>query len=288
MDDLQFDLKEICDRNRDGSYATQANRLSSLNAMAADLKDMGYRNMSAQSLKPKHVEALVEKWKGNELSEGTIKNRMAHLRWWADKVNKSSVIARDNTHYGIANRVFVTNISKSAELTEKALNNISDPYLRVSLELQREFGLRREEALKINPSWANQKEHLRLKDSWTKGGRPRTIPIRTESQREIMTRAQSLAGRGSMIPANRSYIQQLRLYEKQTSMAGLSKMHGLRHQYAQSRYEELTGFKAPAAGGPSASELSEEQKSIDNAARLIISQELGHNREQITAVYLGR
>jgi len=26
-------------------------------------------------------------------------------------------------------------------------------------------------------------------------------------------------------------------------------MHGLRHQYAQTRYEELTGWKNPKAGG---------------------------------------
>ena len=44
----------------------------------------------------------------------------------------------------------------------------------------------------------------------------------------------------------------------------------------------------PAAGGPSAKQLSPEQKAVDREARLTISRELGHEREQITAVYLGR
>ena len=65
-------------------------------------------------------------------------------------------------------------------------------------------------------------------------------------------------------------------------------MHGLRHAYAQNRYEELTGWQAPAAGGPNAKTLTAEQREADRQARLTISRELGHEREQITAAYLGK
>jgi len=65
-------------------------------------------------------------------------------------------------------------------------------------------------------------------------------------------------------------------------------MHGLRHAYAQRRYEELTGWRSPVAGGPSSRSLTQEQKEQDREVRLIISRELGHEREQVTAVYLGR
>jgi hypothetical protein len=61
-----------------------------------------------------------------------------------------------------------------------------------------------------------------------------------------------------------------------------------RHQYAQERYRELTGWSAPAVGGPRSRELTREQKAIDREARLTISSELGHEREQVTAIYLGR
>ena len=67
-----------------------------------------------------------------------------------------------------------------------------------------------------------------------------------------------------------------------------AKAHGLRHAYAQSRYRELTGRAAPAAGGAHSPALSAEEKAGDRKARLTISRELGHEREQITAVYLGR
>ena len=41
----------------------------------------------------------------------------------------------------------------------------------MSLELQQAFGLRREEAMKFQPSFADQGDHIRLKGSWTKGGK---------------------------------------------------------------------------------------------------------------------
>ena len=53
-----------------------------------------------------------------------------------------------------------------------------------------------------------------------------------------------------------TYVQHLKIYERHTVNAGLHKMHGLRHAYAQRRYEELTGRPAPAAGGATAKELS--------------------------------
>jgi hypothetical protein len=102
----------------------------------------------------------------------------------------------------------------------------------------------------------------------------------------VLQRAHQLAGQGSLIPADRNYIQHLRVHERQTANAGLSKLHGLRHAYAQRRYEELTGWKAPTAGGPVTKALSPGQKVMDRVARRTISQELGHIREQMTSVYL--
>jgi len=92
--------------------------------------------MQARSLKPKHVEALVERWRAKALSPGTIKNRMAELRWRAEKIGKQGVIARDNDRYGIAERTYVTNESRARALSSGDLAKVSDPYSRLSLKLQ--------------------------------------------------------------------------------------------------------------------------------------------------------
>ena len=186
----------------------------------------------------------------------------------------------------LAERRYVTNISKARELGT-GLEQVTDAHVRMSLQLQAAFGLRREEAIKFQPSYADRGDHIALKGSWTKGGRERTVPITTTEQRDALHAAHRLAGTGSLIPANKTYIQQRHVYDGQCKAAGLSHMHGLRHQYAQSRYETLTGRPPPAAGGPLATELSPTQRIEDRHARQIISRELGHERVQITAIYLG-
>ncbi len=288
MRDLNYDLKRLGDRNRDGSFATRANRARMLSLIADQLYTLGYRKLRATDLKGRHVNALVTAWQQQGLAPGTIKNRMAALRWWAEKVGRAWVLARDNTHYGIPDRQYVTNVSKALTLHQTDLTKVRDPYVRLSLELQRSFGLRREEAIKCQPAAADRGDRLVLKASWTKGGKAREIPIRTAAQRAILDQAHRLAGRGSLIPADRTYIQHLKVYERHTANAGLHKLHGLRHAYAQERYQELTSRVAPAVGGPTSMELTPVQKAQDRTTRVMISRELGHEREQITTMYLGR
>ena len=169
MRDLNHDFKNLCQRNRDGSLATQHDRESILSLIAKQLDEDGFRHLRASGVRAKHVEHLVERWHTEEIAPETFKNRMSALRWLAEKIDKQNIVARENASYGIAERRYVSNVSKAHELDA-----------------------------------------------------------------------------------------------------------------------ELTGWKAPAAGGPTSKQLSPEQKRIDREARLTISRELGHEREQITAVYLGR
>ena len=288
MRDLNYQLKQLCKRNRDGSYATQANRAWLLSQMANQLHELGYRGMGVRSLKPKHVLALIEFWDRQGLSIGTRKNRLAALRWWAGKVGKVSVMARSNSTYGIGSRSYVAKATKAKALDEAKLERISDPYTRLSIRLQAAFGLRREEAIKFQPSYGIRKGHIALKSSWTKGGRARKILVTNDAQRILLEEVSAFAGNGSLIPPELRYVQQLRRYERQLRNVGLENLHGLRHAYAQRRYGELTGWDAPAAGGPASKSLGPDQRALDRGAREIIAKELGHARETISAVYLGR
>ena len=220
MRDLNHDFKNLCQRNRDGSFATQHDRESILTLIANQLDEDGFRHLRATGVRSKHVEHLAERWHAEEISAGTFKNRMSALRWLAE-----NIVARDNAAYGIAERRHVTNVSKAHELDADKLAAVADPHTALSLRLQEAFGLRREESIKLRPIWADRGDVLHLKASWTKGGKERDIPIRTEAQRELVQEAK---------------------------------------------------------------QLSADQKVIDRQARLTISRELGHEREQITAVYLGR
>ncbi len=288
MKDLNYQLSKLCRENRDGGFSTQATRSRLLDLIANQLLALGFRRMQSTSLKPKHIDALLAKWREQGISVGTLKNRLSALRWWAKKVNKSSIIARDNAVYGIGKLTCVAKESKALELDDKKLSAISDSYVKLSIRLQAAFGLRREESIKFSPSYAIQDDHIKLKSSWTKGGRARTVPIRNDEQRQLLAEIKALVKGDSLIPAQLNYVQQLNRYQRQIRSAGFTKLHGLRHAYAQQRYLELTSWKAPVAGGPTSKQLTPEQLAPDYEARAIVSSELGHARVEIAAVYLGR
>lgn len=274
--------------HRENSFATQAVREDGLRLAARQLAEHFRDLRDPQHLKPKHITHVIEQWQAEKLSVGTIKNRVSHLRWLADKIGKQNIIPRDNAVLGIERRVYVTNQSKALTVAKDVFAAAKSEFVRASLRLQAAFGLRRAESIKIQPGWADQGEKLRLKGSWCKGGKPREVPIRTGEQRAALDEAKRIAGGASLIPQDRKYVAQLSAWQREVSALGLSKTHGLRHAYAQARYQELTGWASPAAGGPTSKALSGEQRDRDQLARLQISRELGHEREQITAVYLGR
>ena len=288
MRDLNYQLKQLCQRNKDGSFSTRANRERRLSLTANQLQTLGFRNLNASNLKPKHVYALVKNWQAQNLSAGTIKNRMTDLRWLAEKLNIKSVIASSNDYYGIDQRVYVTNISKATDLDQEKLESITDAHIKLSLKLQEAFGLRRAESIKFNASWADHGDKIVLKKSWCKGGKEREVIIRNEMQRTVLNEVRVFTKFGSLIPKELTYIQQLKRFEDHTSKAGIHKVHGMRHTYAQQRYFEIIGRHSPATGGKTSTELTKVEKAHDLEARLIISKELGHEREQVTAIYLGR
>ena len=287
MRQLNYDLKRLQDDAKEGAFGTRTGRSFNLARMANTLHDLGYRRLRASGLKGKHVEALVREWKRQGLSTGTIRNRMSHLRWWAKRIGKPNVVRADNASYGIGERKRVTNEDRTGDLPDDKLALVRDAHVRMALRLQEAFGLRREEAIKFSPSYADRGSKIVLKAPWTKGGRSREIAVLKESQRRLLDEARAFAGGGAMIPGRRNYKQQLEVYEKQTADAGLKRMHRLRHAYAARRYEDITGWKPPAAGGPPMRSLTGARKRIDREARQTISTEMGHRRRDIVSQYIG-
>ncbi|MDE0350245.1 MAG: integrase domain-containing protein [Gammaproteobacteria bacterium] len=286
MRDLNYDLKRLQAAHDDGSHGTRTARSYALAQIADTLHALGFKGLRATGLRRKHVVALVREWKRQGRSIGTMKNRTAHVRWWAARIGRPGVVPV-NGELGIANREYVTNADKSVVLDPRKLALVKDPHVAMALRLEAGFGLRREEAIKFTPARDDRGDRIRLKGSTTKGGRPREVPVRNAAQRLLLDEARGLARSGALIPPERNYRQQLKVYESQTREAGLYRMHGLRHAYAQLRYEEITGWKAPAAGGPPQRSLTGPRRRIDKDARRTIAEELGHGRAAVSSVYCG-
>ena len=286
MRDLNFDLKRLQKAHDNASHGTRTARSYALAQMADTLHELGFKGLRATGLRRKHAVALVREWKRQGRSVGTMKNRTAHLRWWAERIGRPGVVP-SNGELGIPNREYVTNEDKSVVLDPDKLALVKDAHVAMALRLEAEFGLRREEAIKFTPARDDRGDRIRLKGSTTKGGRPREVPVRNAAQRKVLDDVRRLVGRAALIPRDRNYRQQLKVYESRTREAGLYRMHGLRHAYAQTRYEEITGWKAPAAGGPPRRSLTGARQRIDGEARRTIAEELGHGRASVSSVYVG-
>ena len=104
MRQMNFDLRRLLADDRQGSHGSRRARGHVLAQAAETLHRLGYRGLRAKGLKGRHVEALVGEWRRQGLSEGTIKNRMAHLRWLARRTGKPGIVRRDNAAYGIGGR----------------------------------------------------------------------------------------------------------------------------------------------------------------------------------------
>ncbi len=284
--DLQRSIDQILQSARVGSYETQDARKKILHLFSNDLVSLGYGLRHIKGLQEKHITAVLKSWMHNKVQNSTLKNRTSALRFLCKHINKPGII-KSNDEMGIGKRKYLPTENKAIHNPD--FSRITNPYVYVSLQLQRVFGLRREEAIKIKPHMADKHQHLELSPSWCKGGRARTIPIRTEEQRYWLEQAKIQAGKfgNSLIPENKKYISQRNIYDKQAQRAGLSNLHGLRHTYAQNRYKELTGWNASIAGGPNSRQLTREQKQIDHQARMILSAELGHDRKSVTSNYIG-
>ncbi len=141
------------------------------------------------------------------------KNRLSALRHLSRLINKPALVP-SNKALNIGSRKYVSETNRA--LVNPDFSKITNDNLKVSLELQRVFGLRREESLKIQPHLADGGNELKLYSSWCKGGRSRAVLLLTEEQRYWLEKAKEIAGRfgNSLIPENKNYIQHRYVYDK--------------------------------------------------------------------------
>ena len=291
MQDLVFALRRLAERNRDGSFKTQYDRKHMLMLMGEQLVALGYKQLQPGEIKGRHVQKLLQRWQEEGISAGTQSNRLAVLRWWCEKVGRSSVMAKSNAVYGIGQRERVSEESKGKRLEEGMLAQVGDAHVRMSLRMIEAFGLRRKESLLVRVHEADKGEYLALQASWTKGGLARQIPITMlPEQRDVVEAVKAFVPyrTSSLIPENMTYIRQRHKFDFWVQKIGLGGAHGLRHSWAQRRYLQLTQFLCPHAGGPLWEDMTDEQRARDTEARSILSREMGHFRAEITQTYIGK
>ena len=292
-------LKEHNGARHDGavaSFATQDKRADVLYAGFKRLHELGFRMEAVASLRGKHMEALAKDWHARALSASTLQNNLSIFRTFAEWIGKAGMV-RDLEHYlgsGTTARSSIARENKSwlgrgidvAAKIEQVRQR--DARVALQLELQLAFGLRAREAMQLRPHLADKGTYISITHG-TKGGRDRVEPIRTPEQRALLDRAKTFCATRSSSTSDpqRKLSQWKNHYYQVVRSCGITRKasitsHGLRHQYANERYRELTGSASPVRGG------SPVDRDVDRAARHVVGEELGHSREDVTTHYLGR
>ena len=298
---IEARISFLCSRNQDGSYGTQAERLKKLQKFGRGLKEE-FRLKNLNNLKKKHVTTMVQKWiQDPKISVETMKNYMTHVRWLAEKLGKSGMIPRSNAALGIPERKVDYNTDRAWAPSQELKNDLPERQA-IMVDLMHSFGMRFREAAMFRPIEDNKGDRLFITNG-PKNGRERFIPVRTEEQREVLSRVADFVQRNgthNIMPQDKSY----KTFQASTNNAfrqvgmirqeagGLGTAHGLRHEYAQVRFEELTGFKAPCRMTQEerqdfVASLTREQREMINEAKLELSEELGHGRSHVCHRYIG-
>ena len=280
------------------SHATVADRSFFFSKLVRELHALGYQLTDVHHLKPRHIEALMRAWEQAGLSASTLQKRFSYLTLLCGWIGKASMLRPAASYLAdpaAYQRGYIATYDHSwtargIDPLEKIAEIAADePAVARVLRLQWAFGLRLQEAALLNPARdALDTAWLRVV-AGTKGGRPRTVPIETDAQRAILAEAADYAAitKRSMIPPDYdlkawlAHVYHVLARQGITCQNGLV-THGLRHQYANDRYEELTGEPSPVRGGDRLADAASQH------ARQNVTARLGHARVGITNAYYGK
>lgn len=286
---------------RNVGYQTTQARRHSLMRVFAELYELGYKVQAPEGLRSVHIEALVKHWVEIGAGPSVIQNKLCTLRMFAEWIGKPGMVKHTQSYVDDPSKVRRYVVAQKNRAWDA---NGIDPHVVVAevtkldqriglyLRLMFAFGLRLKEALCLKPlrDVVYEGQWLSARDG-TKGGRQRMIPIENDYQRETLLLAQCLADKksGTITPRGKTLMQAYRQAQYRIRKCGFAKdalgvtPHGLRHQYAQSSYEKLTGKASPICGG--------NPKNIDAETHAQATYEvmgrLGHSRTDVGASYCG-
>lgn len=263
-----------------------------------------YGSKNFKNISDKHLESFIKASQEAGVSASTIKTDLAAIRKLHSLLPKArNKLSTDKKNLGAEQRkrVGVDRAWKNSEALKASNLAVSMGRKDVDWAIRsaRTLGLRIEETTALTKSQIREAlasgRHIHL--TKTKGGIPRDVPLNqgaervlremlTEAKQETIftyhghTHTQAIKSIQNWIQNHREiftekeinehstgYMQQLGIDYQRPNLT----FHGLRHSYARWQYEK--GLES----GMNAKE-----------ARLLVSEQLGHGRDDVTRVYLGK
>lgn len=289
---LKTQIDKIAKHNRQGAYKTKERYHEAVNRFCKFLaREFGTQKFS--NISDKHLGRYVDQMQSRGLSASTIKTELSGIRFFHDKLEYPRNQLSDNTMFDLEKRQF-GGVDKAWSHDEyKAFKDLchvrgKDRIAQIAT-LARNEGLRIHETLKLDRSQAERALKTGVLHVVGKGGRERDVPLSMESKEMLQERIQEVE-RGqklyvaegekthlvikqvqNWINRNREHFQNQSRHQGRDEGEAIIEsitFHGLRHAYAQKRYQEAI-----------------ERGLNDRKARLEVSELLGHERDDVTRIY---
>ncbi len=291
----------LADRYGEGHFSTRATHEERWSQFAGFLKQEGINDARKidWSVIERYVEYLRTLVHSEDMKVAYAQNLLSTVNVVLETMRKDKVLMiRPAQQVGHRSNVRITGPAtfEKAKLVNPINQLHRSGQARVALvaELARAFGLRFREASLLNARQAMKEAERSGRiniTQGTKGGRgkgtDRWVPVHDNHQISLLKQVAEVQGKAkSLIPEKQSYSQwRDHVYyhwRTITRGTGIKGFYDMRAAYACERYQAITGSPAPAIAGK-----RQADKTLDTQARVILSQELGHNRLDVIVAYIG-
>ena len=282
---LVAQLDKVARHNRQGSFRTKERYYETMKRFCRFLAEH-YHLQKLTNISGKHLTAYVMKMQEDGKSASTIKTDLAAIRFFHDKMSQARYRLPSNGELSVTleRRRFVGvdrtwSVPEFSRMLGKSMAADRCDYV-LAMYLARYAGLRIHECFRIDTATAEQALRENAITIKGKGGKIRTVPIneqisialrnqlnRTPRGHKLLVpddipTALAISRLQAFIAANRGDIQDINSSHPLT-------FHGLRHTYAAETYQALI-----------------EQGIRPLEASLKVSRLLGHERRDVTKIYL--
>jgi len=235
----------------------------------------------------KHLQSYIEHMKDKGLAPSTIKTDLAGIRMYHDATPFTKNDLSGNEKFDLERRSFggvdrTWSQQEYRQMIEQA-RELNRPDIANIMTLGREAGLRIHECTRIDRATASRALQSGVLRAKGKGGLERGVPLRKNAL-EALREATERVDRGQKlfvrheerqkthqaIKSVQDFVSNHReKYQKEGREARMT-FHGLRHSYAREEYDKRV-----------------QQGMEEKQARTEVSRLLGHERDDVTRIYLG-
>ncbi len=280
---LLYQAEKLRRHNRQGSYKTRERYFEAYKRFLRFLGEE-YHLQKLSNISGKHLSAYISFMKDKGYSASTVKTDLSAIRFWHDKISGAKYTLPQNTAFTLKRREFgKVDRTWSNEEFEKMRNECKkaghDDY-EACMVIARYAGLRIHEVLRIDTAIARKAVKSKVLTIKGKGGKVRQVPINNAVEMELRKfLLKTPMGQKLFVPEEKEShtviwdIQHfIASHRKKISDEGRETnltFHGLRHTYASEKFKQLI------AAGYS-----------DAHAKKVVSKLLGHERPDVTKIYL--